>query len=168
MDISEHSYPTVTIEVGGRQDQEAHELAYEGLCRYFTASTVLDQGETDWGLELLHDPLRLELNPGVALTYAEQASGEHAVTLLPDIEHHNFGTVSPHTQLGWTEGDPKRLFAALDASGRCAVSRLVRVEEGKLYPAQPLKLFMITTNALIAQSDCLFYAVADDGKAICS
>ena len=168
MDISEHSYPTVTIEVGGRQDQEAHELAYEGLCRYFTATTVLDQGETDWGLELLHDPLRLELSPGVALTYAEQACSDHEVTLLPDIEHHNFGTVLPDTQLGWTDGDPKRLFAALDAGGRCAVGRLVRVEEGRLYPAQPLKLFMITTNALIAQSDCLFYAVADDGKAICT
>jgi hypothetical protein len=168
MDISEHSYPTVTIEVGGRQDQEAHELAYEGLCRYFTASTVLDQGETDWGLELLHDPLRLELNPGFPLTYAEQACSEHAVTLLPDIEHHNFGTVSPETQLGWTDGVPKRLFTALDAGGRCAVARLVRVEEGRLYPAQPLKLFMITTNAFIAQSDCLFYAVADDGEAISS
>ena len=168
MDISEHSYPTVTIEVGGRQDQEAHELAYEGLCRYFTATTVLDQGETDWGLELLHDPLRLELSPGVALTYAEQACSDHEVTLLPDIEHHNFGTVLPDTQLGWTDGDPKRLFAALDAGGRCAVGRLVRVEEGRLYPAQPLKLFMITTNALIAQSACLFYAVADDGNAICT
>lgn len=168
MDISEHSYPTVTIEVGGRQDEEAHELAYEGLCRYFTAATVLAQGETDWGLELLHDPLRLELNPGVSLTYAERACEEHNVTLLPDIEHHNFGTVAADVQLGWASGDPKRLFAALDAGGRCAVSRLVKVEEGKLYPAQPLKLFMITTNAMIAQSDCLFYAVADDGSAVCS
>ena len=165
MDISEHSYPIVTIEVGGRQDEEAHELAYEGLCRYFTAATVLDQREADWGLELLHDPLRLELHPGITLTYAEEACASHAVTLLPDIEHHNFGTVTADTQLGWAAGDPKKLFAALDAGGSCAVSRLVRVDEGRLYPAQALKLFMITTNALIAQSDCLFYAVADDGSA---
>jgi hypothetical protein len=110
----------------------------------------------------------MELNPGVSLTYAEQACSDHDVTLLPDIEHDNFGTVAPDTHLGWAGGDPKRLFTALDAGGRCAVSRLLRVEEGRLYPAQPLKLFMITTNALIAHSDCLFYAVADDGMAICS
>jgi hypothetical protein len=35
-----------------------------------------------------------------------------------------------------------------------------------LYTAQPLKLFMITNNVGIAESDCLFYAVADDGSAI--
>jgi hypothetical protein len=168
MDISEHSYPTVTAEVGGRMDDEAHELAYEGLCRYFTSPRVLAQGDTDWGLELLHDPIRLELNEGVSLRYAEQPCANSDITLKPDVEHHNFGTVSPETCLGWTQGDPGKLFSALDSGGRCAVSKLVRVEEGRLYPAQPLKLFMITNNAQIAQTDCLFYAVADDGSAICS
>ena len=60
------------------------------------------------------------------------------------------------------------LFTALDVGGRCAVTKLVRIEDGKLYPAQPLKLFMITNNAAIAHSDCLFYAVADDGSSVCS
>jgi len=167
MDISEHSYPTVTVEVGGRLDEEAHELAYEGLCRYFKAETVLSQGDTDWGLELLCDPIRLELNPGVSLSYDEQASAAHDITLLPDIEHHNFGSVAADTHLGWASRAEHELFSAQDASGRCAVSQLVRIEQGKLYAARPLKLFMITNNAAIAQSDCLFYAVADDGSAIC-
>ena len=162
MDISEHSYPTVTVEVGGRLDEEAHELAYEGICRYFLAPIVLAQDDTDWGLELLRDPIRLEINPGVSLVYAEQAS-DSDITLMPDIEHYNFGCISRDTQLGWAVGDEKKLFTAMDAGGRCAVGRLVRIEDGKLYPAQALKLFMITNNATIAQSDCLFYAVADDG-----
>ena len=168
MDISEHSYPTVTVEVGGRLDDEAHELAYEGLCRYFTAHTVLAQGDTDWGLELLFNPIRLELNEGISLTYAERPSELHDITLSLDIEHHNFGSVSQNTQLGWTGVSETELFSALDANGRCAVDKLVRVEEGRLYAAQPLKLFMITNNAAIAQSDCLFYAVANDGSTICS
>ena len=167
MEISEHTYPTVTVEVGGRLDDEAHELAYEGLCRYFRAHTVLaHEDETDWGLELLRNPIRLELLEHVTLTYAEQPCVNYDVTLKPDIEHHNFGSVTPDTQLGWAEGLERKLFSALDVGGRCAVTRLVRIEDGKLYPAQPLKLFMITNNAAIAHSDCLFYAVADDGSAI--
>lgn len=167
MDISEHSYPTVTVEVGGRMDDEAHELAYEGLCRYFAAENVLAQEETDWGLELLCDPIRLELVENVTLTYAEAHRDSYDITLKPDIEHHNFGTVSPDTMLGWAQGPEQALFNAWDMGGRCAVTRLVRIRNGELYPAQPLKLFMITNNAAIAQSDCLFYAVADDGSAIC-
>ena len=58
-------------------------------------------------------------------------------------------------------------FLAQDAGGSCAVTRLVRIENGELYPAQALKLFMITNNAAIAESDCLWYAVADDGSTIC-
>jgi len=166
MEISESSCPTLTVEVGGRLDEPAHELAWEGLCRYFEATSVLDPPPADWGLELLRDPIRLELKDRVTLTYAEQPSTSFDITLRADIEHHNFGTVGENTLLGWASGSERRLFSARDAAGRCAVSRLVRIDNGELYPARPLRLFMITNNAAIAQSDCLFYAVADDGRAI--
>ena len=167
MDISEHSYPTVTVEVGGRLDEGAHELAYEGICRYFSVPDVYAKPETDWGLELLRDPIRLELCDNVTLTYAEESCPTYDITLRTDIEHHNFGSVTPDTLLGWAEGPARKLFTAQDMGGRCAVTNIVRIEKGRLYPAQSLKLFMITNNAAIAQSDCLFYAVADDGSAIC-
>ena len=72
----------------------------------------------------------------------------------------------PDTVLGWAEGPERKLFRAFDSGGRCAVQRILRIEGGLIYPAQPLKLFMITNSAAIAQTDCLFYAVADDGSAI--
>jgi hypothetical protein len=159
MEISEHSYPTVTVEVGGRLDDCAHELAWSGLCEYLQRPQVLAGDETDWGLELLRDPIRLELNPGIALAYAEQPGCGYPVVLRPDIEQLNFGVVQPDVPLGWVNGELRSLFWAQDASGRCAVSRLLRVEAGRLFPAAPLKLFMITTNATIARSDCLFYAI---------
>jgi hypothetical protein len=161
MDISEHSYPTVTIEVGGRLDDAAHELAYEGLCRYFLTPEVLSPPETDWELDLLADPIRLELKENVTLTYAEEPCANYDITLRADIEHHNFGVVPASTLLGWAEGPAKELFSAQDTGGRCAVTRLVRIEQGRLYTAQRLKLFMITNSAAIAESDCLFYAIAD-------
>lgn len=168
MERSEEACPTVTVEVGGRLDEAAHELAYEGLCRYFEAETVLCPGDTDWGLELLRDPIRLELKDNVTLTYAESPCANYDITLKPDIEHHNFGGVKADTLLGWATAPEKQLFTAIDAGGKCAVTRLVRIEQGKVYPARPLKLFMITNNAAIAHSDCLFYAVADDDQTHCA
>jgi hypothetical protein len=112
MDISEHSYPTVTIEVGGRLDDDAHELAFEGMCRYFLVEKVLSGPDADWGLELLVDPIRLELNENVTLTYGEASCASHDVTLRADIEHHNFGGVPADTLLGWAEGPATNLFTA--------------------------------------------------------
>lgn len=168
METSEEACPTVTVEVGGRLDEEAHELAFEGLCRYFESGDVLCPGDSDWGLELLRDPIRLELKDNVTLTYAEEPCDNYDITLRPDIEHHNFGGVDTGTVLGWARAEAAQLFTAQDAGGGCAVSRLVRISGGIVYPAQPLKLFMITNNAAIAHSDCLFYAVADDGSTICA
>jgi hypothetical protein len=169
MELSDHRRPTVTIEVGGRLDDDAHALAREGLQRYFTAQHVLvDEMDHDWGLEVLRDPLRLELQEGVVMTYGDAPQPGYDITLCRDIEHHNFGTVNEHTLLGWVSGDPQALFRASDALGRCAVTTLLRVRDGRLYPARPLKLFMITNNASIAEADCLCYAVADDGSPLLS
>ncbi len=167
MELTEEHCPTVTVEVGGRLDEEAHELAFEGLCRYFESPQVLYPERTDWGLETFVDPIRLELQDNVTLTYAEAPCENYDITLRPDIEHHNFGRVAGETPLGWARGEAARLFRAQDGGGRCAVARLVRIEEGMLFPAQDLKLFMITTNAHIAHADCLFYAVRDDGSTLC-
>lgn len=163
MEISEHNYPTVTVEVGGRQDAAARQLATEGLARYLLSERVLAAEHPDGNarpLELFVDPIRLELNPGVSLTYADHPAPDADITLRTDIERHNFGIAEAEEPLGWARGDPRRLFTALDANGRCAVARLVRIEAGRLYPARDLKLFMVTSNADIAQGDCLFYAVA--------
>lgn len=165
MEISEHAYPTVTVEVGGRLDEAAHELAWEGLCRYFTAVDVFGAQPDDRGMELLTDPVRLELQEHVTLTYADVPCASYDITLRTDIEHLNFGRVAPETLLGWAQGPERSLFVATDQSGRCAVTRLVRIEDGKLFPAQTLKLFMITTNAVIATADCLLYAVETEPEA---
>lgn len=167
MEISEPLCPTVTIEVGGRLDESAHELAYEGLCRYFNDEQVLAPQEADWDLERLFDPVRLELRPDTRLAYAEGEVSGVDLTLKTDIEHFNFGGVKAGTLLGWSRGG-EDLFSALDKNGNCALDKLVEIRDRGLYTASDLKLFMITNNPDIAVSDCLFYAVADDGQAICA
>jgi hypothetical protein len=46
------------------------------------------------------------------------------------------------------------------------LEHVLRIKDGRIYPAQALKAFMITTNPVIAKSDCLFYAVKATGEPI--
>lgn len=166
METSSDTCPVVTVEVGGRGDPGADDIALSGLQRFARAHDIRPGHNMTERLEKLYAPLRLELRAGVTLTYADEAQRGHDVTLNPVIEHHNFGTVTVNTPLGWTRADPRQLFHARDAGGVCAVRQLLRVVDGVLYPAQSLILFMITTHAGIAESDCLFYAVAADGSPV--
>jgi hypothetical protein len=125
--------------------------------------------ETDWGLEVLNDPIRLELQDGVTLAYGEKPRAGHDITLRADIEHHNFGSVDSCTPLGWMHRRSRRaLFRAVDATGRCAVAALVRSERGDLFPGTGSQAVHDHDQRNIAETDCLFYAVADDGGAIAS
>ncbi|MEH6606422.1 MAG: M14 family metallopeptidase [Pseudomonadales bacterium] len=166
MEISEHLFPTVTIECGGRQDVEAHELAWEGLLRYSKEDNVLAPQDTDWGMEVLNNPVRLELAEGCRLAYGEQARPDVDLILRQDIEHLNFGLVEKATFLGWIGNKGLTIFSAINSKNDCVLDELLEVRDGRLYTAKSLKLFMITTSAEIAQMDCLLYAVLDDGKEI--
>jgi hypothetical protein len=46
------------------------------------------------------------------------------------------------------------------------MEQVLQVRDGRIYPAQALRTFMITTNPVIAKSDCLFYAVKATGEPI--
>lgn len=167
MEISEDWFPTVTIECGGREDLEAHETAWEGICRYFTEDDVLHDKDRDFGLELLCNPVRFELLPGVTVTYSEQADPSYDLTLINTIEHCNAGVTPANTRLGWVRCEQaSKLFRSTNSRDQCVLEALVYIDDGALYTKQDLKLFMITGNAAIAKSDCVFYAVKSDGQEI--
>ena len=84
------------------------------------------------------------------------------ITLPPDVERHNFGRVAPDQPLGWVKPGSWDKLKITNPAGEDVKSQVIRLQGNRLYPAQPLKLFMITTNASIAKSDCLFYAVTDN------
>jgi len=167
MEISEYLCPTVTIECGGRLDEESHEIAWEGLSRYFLQSQVLATEPTDWGLEILHNPVRLELSEDCKLTYSEQNDVVFDLCLLPSIEHYNAGVTKKDTQLGWVNSDDlSKVFSSENSLSHCVVEELVYIDGDKLLTRRDLKLFMITTNPVIAKMDCLFYAVKSNGHEV--
>ena len=159
MEIGETMTPTVTIECGGAQDRESNLMATEGLMRYITIEDVLSINHTDMALEFFHNPLRLELLDGSDIAYGDHSLVEDGVTLLPDIENHNFGYVSPGNRLGYVSGELAANLTIVDIEGRERVPEYFRLEQGELYPVKRLKLFMVTTNPEIARKDCLFYLV---------
>jgi hypothetical protein len=159
MEISDSHFPTVTVECGGAQDLESHRIAEEGLAAFAEREDVLTPPPADFSLEFFYNPVRLELREGVSIRYAEQPDPRLDVTLLPAVEHYNFGYVKPGTPLGFLRGNIDDLLTARDSRGEERLGTFFSLVEGRLVPSQTLKLFMVTTNPEIASKDCLFYLV---------
>ncbi|MCG8537083.1 MAG: succinylglutamate desuccinylase/aspartoacylase family protein [Pseudomonadales bacterium] len=160
-EYSERNVPTVTIECGGSQDPRSDEIAYEGLLRFVNNENVLKPAPANWNLEVLYEPVRLELEENTHIAYRESMDTYADITLPPDVERHNFGRIEPHVQLGWVNPESWPKLRVKTSSGEDIKQQILKLEGNKLFPAQALKLFMITTNPTIAKSDCVFYAVKD-------
>ena len=168
MELSQNPCPIVTIECGGRLDESAHQLAFEGIQKYFLADQVLEPQQCDFALDLLYNPVRLELKPDTSLTYALEPT-ESDVTLLADIEHLNSGIAHQGIQLGWIEPEICSLgdiFLAKNSRGEDVLDRIITAKGNQLYFSQDLILFMVTTDTRIAYTDCLFYASCINGNEI--
>ncbi len=159
VELSDELMPVVTIECGGAQDQESHELAKDGLERYFTLTEVLSIGHRDMSLELFHNPLRLELKPESDIAYGDHCLLQDGVTLLPDVENYNFGYVDQSHRLGFVSGTLNANLSVQNPVGKQPASNFFELRGDALYPLERLKLFMVTTNPEIARKDCLFYLV---------
>lgn len=166
MEYSEQEVPTVTIECGGAQEEQAHQLAYEGLVRYSSRADVLSLEKAEWDVNVLRNPVRVELAPEATIEYRLAPTGQTDLTFPPDIERRNFGIVSPDEPLGWVGEKGLSILSAIGHNRAETMEQILRVKDGQIYPAQAIKAFMITTNPVIAKSDCLFYAVKATGEPI--
>jgi len=162
MEISETMMPTVTIECGGALDTESNLMASEGRLKYITYDDVLTIGHTDMTLEFFHNPLRLELLEQSDIAYGDHCLMSDGVTLLPEIEHYNFGFVDSKVRLGFISGELSDNLTIKDIENQERLLDYFEARDGELYPTQRLKLFMVTTNPEIARKDCLFYLVKPD------
>lgn len=159
METTSPELPVITVECGGAFEESAHRMAYESLRRYAGEEDIFRDEGSDWGLEILDNPVRVELLPDASLSFAEAPGGKADLTLRPDLEHHNFGLVPERTFLGWLRQEGMEILRAFDPQKRDRFDEFYRLEDDVLYTRVPQKMFMITTNARIAKSDCLWYAV---------
>lgn len=159
MELSEQDVPTVTIECGGVEDPASQQLALEGLQRFCQVVDPFDMSEAPWPIEVLHNPVRFELSEDTRLSYADAPDPQADLTLINTIEHFNFGQVTADTVLGWVNSHSNAAMKIKSGKGYQDFSEWFQIIDGVLKPARNLKLFMITSRADIALSDCLLYAV---------
>lgn len=160
MDISELHYPTVTIEVGGRLEEQAHQLAYDGLRRFFLMPEVFKKNSQTTPIQLLIEPIRLKIKPNLSLTYAKTQNSEFDVVLKEDIDQQSFVVQTSPIHIGWVNNGGLNNFAVEEPiKGTSTVPDwLMLNDQGELFLHAGLQAFMLTTNPVIASEDCLFYA----------
>lgn len=159
MEISNEHCLVVTIECGGSQDPEANHLAADGLEAFACRDDVLSPPPADFALDYFYNPLRLEMREGIEVSYQEDLSPRHTVTLFPDIERFNFGYIESGTALGYVQGELSEALRVVGSQGERPVKDFLDLRNKLLRTGRELKLFMVTTNAEIARRDCLFYLV---------
>ncbi|WP_431687669.1 hypothetical protein [Hahella sp. NBU794] len=159
MEISELDVPTVTIECGGAQDETSLLIAREGMQRYFGSEQVLAAAGRDYGVNRFRNPIRMELKPGRRVHYGDAADPDAALTLPLDAARFNYGSVPTGERLAILGAAGLEALTAKDHLGRERLHDHFADINGRLSPKHPLKLFMVTTNPIIATTDCLFYFI---------
>lgn len=161
MEISGSPCPAVTVECGGARDPVADRIAHEGLQRYLMDEDVMGTLAGARRLDVYHHPVRLELEPGASIAYCDEPLPGMDLTVPPALERCNFGGAGPETPIGWLGERGTAALRVRNGRGEDVLAAYFTARDGRLYPSQKLRLFMVTTNPQIALSDCLLYASAE-------
>ncbi|MGH0037197.1 MAG: succinylglutamate desuccinylase [Myxococcota bacterium] len=151
--------PSVTIECGRAGDPAADEVAYQGLLR-FLGDESLGLDSDQWpAVQVLGDPVRVGVRSGVELAFAESPRPEADLTVVGDVDRHNFEMIPEGVHIGWVRARDGWPVQALGADGRDRSREMFTIREGMLETRVPMMPIMMTTDTRNALLDCLFYAV---------
>lgn len=151
--------PSATIEVGRAGDPAADRTALVGLESYVAAEDPTAAPEGDRTMQVYQDPRRVSLRPGISLAFADAPVEGADLTIRADVERHNFVTVAAGEPIGWVRADVDRPLEVRCADGRDHTDDSFAISEGRLALRRGGVPIMVTTNAAVARSDCLFYLV---------
>ena len=152
------SCPFITVECGGRFDEQAHEVAYAGICRIANLESI-NHIQQEKSVDIVYPPLRLQINEDVNLSFAKYDEGYSGVTLKQNIEYFNFGGANKGEMIGWIDGKGLENLNLLDKKGKNVINEYFYTRENQLVCKQNLRLFKATTDKIAALNDCLFYVV---------
>ena len=152
----EFDCPTLTIECGGSDDAKSHQIAYQGICRLAISETL---DECAFPAQVLSHPMRVELRPGMSLSYANQRQHLTDVCIHQQVTQYNYDGVEQGDLLGWINGADLSVFRVRDEMGNDLHLDLFTLDNNQVRFNQSLHIFMATTSVKAASEDCLFYCV---------
>ena len=155
--------PTITVECGGANDEQAHEVAYEGI-KQLAQCPSMDNFHQNKSVDIVYKPLRLELKPNRKLSYNNHNEGNEGVTLLAKIEQFNFGGANKGQMLGWLDEHGLNNLQLINENKENVITDYFSLRDNQLVCSTNLRIFMATPNDDIAKNDCLFYVVKKTGQ----
>ncbi|KGJ95739.1 succinylglutamate desuccinylase/aspartoacylase domain-containing protein [Thalassotalea sp. ND16A] len=151
---------TITIECGSSCDIQSHEVAYSGI-KHLATITDLENCHFDKEIDIYLKPLRLQVKPGIPISYHGIDEGRNGLTLINNIEQHNFGIIRANQILGWLDSYGLENLQVLDVNGENVVDQYFALRSNQLVSKIDLNIFMATKQLAIAKSDCILYLVAN-------
>lgn len=150
-------FPGVAIECGRAGDPAADRAALDGLARFAALESIETRRTLAPRLAILEDPIRVSARPGVALAFADRPAPGAQLTLLGDIDRHNFELLLPGVPVGWVAPAVPWPIEARGADGEDVSHDLFTLRDGLLETRRAGVPIMMTTDLAVARSDCLFY-----------
>ncbi|WP_206485693.1 succinylglutamate desuccinylase/aspartoacylase family protein [Thalassotalea sp. G2M2-11] len=150
--------PTITIECGGTNDEQAHEVAFSGITK-IAKCPCLSNCHQQKQVDVVYKPLRLKVKPHRSLSYSTHNEGYYGVTLTSRIEQFNFGGARQGQLLGWLDEHGLENLELINDVNENVIERYFTVRDSQLVCRTNMRIFMATTDKNIALSDCLFYIV---------
>lgn len=157
MEATELEIPTIAVECGGNHDTQSDRIAFDGLTRFIQTDLLFPTRTVQPDVAVFEHPIRVELRKGTTVAYAASPVADADFTLRTDADSFNFDVLHPGEQIGWAGPKELNVFLAQDAKGTNRAKDLFAVVNGQLRIAQSGRILMMTTDPIIASSDCLFY-----------
>jgi len=152
--------PIVTIECGGAEQIQSHQLAYAGLLKFTNDVNIFERHASQ--VDIHQHPCRVELLPSVSVAFGHNHLPTADVTLRADAEQLNNQLTPKGEFIGWYEEKEKLPFTAKNEQGVEQLTEMFTLQQGGIFTKQSLQIFMATTNLDIATNDCLFYATIEN------
>jgi len=166
VEMTEQYCPSISIECGRAGDPAADAAALAGLERFLHLDTLPLEQPPPAQIRILQHPLRVSLHPGLQVAFAATPQPGVDLTLRNDVDRHNFADLPVGTKLGWVREGQGLPVACFGTQPHDRGAEMFAVEGQALVTRQPMIPVMMTTDAKIAQSDCLFYAMQQRGDAV--